>query len=169
MYRGQNEETQTRDTVPLWLILSMEGSSQQKVAKWLDRILQPVLLHYSTYCIKDSFEFAGFIRKCSPLNKFMCPFDIRGLFTCAPILETINIRADMLYRSYLTPPDIPEVVFVQLIKFATTSVEFSFDNMSVGWNFDGFGFVSYNGWYFRGFPWGWFPLQIQGGTIKFSP
>ena len=59
----------------------------------------------------------------------MCSFDICSLFTCVPILETIDICADMLYWSYLTPPDIPEVVFVELMKFATTSIEFSFDNI----------------------------------------
>ena len=37
----------------------------------------------------------------------------------------------MLYRSYLTPPDIPAVVFVELMEFATTSVEFSFDNIMI--------------------------------------
>ena len=106
----------------------MVGSPRQKLTKWLDRILQPVLMHYSTYCIKDSFEFAGFIRKCSPLNKFMYSFDICSLFTCVPTLETIDICADMLYWSYLTPPDIPEVMFVELMKFTTTSVKFSFNN-----------------------------------------
>ena len=35
----------------------------------------------------------------------------------------------MLYRSYLTPPDIPEVVFVELMKFATKFIKFSFDNI----------------------------------------
>ena len=118
-----------KDWVPLRPILSMVSSSQQNVDKWLDRILQPVLIHYSTYCIKDSFEFAGFIQKCSPLKKFMCSFDICSLLICVPILETVDICADMLCRSYLSPPDIPEVLFVELMKFTTTSVEFSFDNI----------------------------------------
>ena len=113
--------------------------------------LQPVFIHYSTYLIKDSFEFAGFIQKHSPLNKFMCSFDICSLFTCVPILETIDICADMLYRSYLTPPNIPEVVFVELMKFATTYVEFSFDIIMYR-HFDGLSFRSYYGWYFCGFP-----------------
>ena len=92
-----------KDKVPLIPILSMVGSSQQKVTKWLDRILQPVLMHYSKYCIKDSFKFGGFIRECSPLNKFMCSFDICSLFIYVPILEAIDICADMLYQSYLAP------------------------------------------------------------------
>ena len=106
----------------------MVGSRQQKVDKWLDKLLQPVLIHYSTYFIKYFFEFAGFIRKCSLLDKFMCSFDMCSLFTCVPILETFDICADMLYRSYLIPSDIPELVFVELMKFETISVEFSFDN-----------------------------------------
>ena len=59
----------------------------------------------------------------------MCSFDICSLFTGVPILETINISADMLYLSHLTQPDIPEAAFVELIKFATTSVELSFNNI----------------------------------------
>ena len=59
----------------------------------------------------------------------MCSFDICSLFTCVPILEIINICANMLYQSYLTPSNIPELVFVELMKFATTSVEFSFNNI----------------------------------------
>ena len=77
--------------VPLRPILSMVGSSQHQVAKWLDQILQPVLMHYSMYYIKDSFEFAGFLKNCCSQNKFMCSFDICSLFTWVPILETINI------------------------------------------------------------------------------
>ena len=76
-----------------------------------------------------SFEFGGLIRKCSPLNKLICFFDICRLFTCVPILETIDIRADLLYISYLTSPDIPELVFIELMKFAITFPEFNFDNI----------------------------------------
>lgn len=43
-------------------------------------------------------------------------------------METIDICCDMLYRSCLSPPDIPENVFVELMQFATMSVEFSFNN-----------------------------------------
>ena len=100
----------------------MIGSSQHLVAKWPDLILQPVLMHDSTYCIKDSFEFAVFIKNCCSQNQFMCSFDI-----C--ILKTIIICADMLYRCHLTPNDIPEAVFVELRKYTTTSIEFSFNNI----------------------------------------
>ena len=56
-------------------------------------------------------------------------FDICSLFSRIPILETIDICTDMLYGSYLTPPDIPEVGFVESMKFAITFMEFSFYNI----------------------------------------
>lgn len=118
-----------KDGVPLRPILSMIGSSQHKVAKWLAIMLQPVLQRYSTFCIKDSFTFSQFIRNCDATDGFMCSFDICSLFTCVPLSEIIDICSDMLYRSNLTPPTIPENVFVELMKFATMSVDFSFDNI----------------------------------------
>ena len=45
-------------SIPLRPILSMIGSSQHELAKWLCTILQPVLDRYSAHCIKDSFTFA---------------------------------------------------------------------------------------------------------------
>ena len=75
-------------------------------------------MHYTTYCINDSFQFAGFIKNCYSQNKLLCSFDICRLFTCVPILETINICADMLYRSHLPPPP----------KFRRLCL-FSFDNI----------------------------------------
>ena len=60
--------------VPLRPISSMVGYTQHRVAKRLDRILQPVLMHYSTYCSKDSFEFSGFMKNYCSQNKFLCSF-----------------------------------------------------------------------------------------------
>ena len=81
----------------------------------------------------------------------MCSFDICSLFTCVPILETINICADMLYWKYLTPPDITEVVFVELMKFTTTYVKFSFNNIMY-WQVDGISMGPTVDGIFVGFP-----------------
>ena len=48
-------------------------------------------------------------------------------FTNIPLRETIQICADSLYESNLTPPIIDKDVFIELINMATTSVEFSFN------------------------------------------
>ena len=44
--------------VPFRPILSMVGSSQHALAKYLAAVIDPVLQLYSNNCIKDSFTFA---------------------------------------------------------------------------------------------------------------
>ena len=56
-------------------------------------------------------------------------FDVCSLFTCVPFLETNDRCTNLLYCSYLWIPEIPENIFIKLIKFATVSVEFNFDNV----------------------------------------
>ena len=42
--------------------------------------------------------------------------------------ETIQICADSLYESNLTPPIMDKDVFIELMNIGTTSVEFNFNN-----------------------------------------
>ena len=120
-----------KENIPCRPILSMVGSAQHELAKFLSALLQPVLEFYSTNCISDSFSFAKMIQELKiDCNKsFLCSFDIRSLFTNVPLNETINICAEALYDGKLPTPIIPKHVFVELMKIATTSVEFSFDNI----------------------------------------
>ena len=85
-----------KENIPLRPILSMIGSSQHELAKWLAEILVPVLKLYSSHCVKDSFTFANFIQNCNlePANSFLCSFDISSLFTNVPLDETIEICAN---------------------------------------------------------------------------
>ena len=119
-----------KPNVPLRPILSMIGSAQHELAKWLSEVLDPVLQKYSKHCIKDSFTFAEFMQNLIIENEtsFMCSFDISSLFTNVPLSETIKICADALYRSELNSPPFPEEVFIELMETATRSVEFSFNN-----------------------------------------
>ena len=111
-------------------IISMIGSSQHELAKWLCTILQPMLDQYSARCIKDSFTFAKTIQELTTDSDqtFLCSFDISSLFTNIPLGETIQICADSLYESNLTPPIMDKDVFIELMNIATTFVEFSFNN-----------------------------------------
>ena len=61
-------------------------------------------------------------------NVFMCSFDVSSLFTNVPLDETIKICLDALYDDSDLQPLIPKVVFVELMKSATSSVEYSFNN-----------------------------------------
>ena len=119
-----------KQSIPLRPILSMVGSAQHQLAKWLSEVLEPVLHLYSENCISDSFTFAKFIQnlELNPTKTFMCSFDVSSLFTNVPLDETIKICADALYRSELERPSFPEEVFIELMKSATSSVEFSFNN-----------------------------------------
>ena len=51
-----------KPNVPLRPILSMIGSAQHELAKWLSEVLDPVLQKYSKHCIKDSFTLAEFMQ-----------------------------------------------------------------------------------------------------------
>ena len=62
-----------KENIPLRPILSMIGSSQHELAKWLAEILAQVLKLYTSHCVKDSFTFANFIQNCNlePAKTFL--------------------------------------------------------------------------------------------------
>ena len=81
-------------------------------------------------CIPDSFTFADYIRKLDgQTDSFMCSFDVSSLFTNIPLDETIKIRTDALYDNLESQPCTPTEVFVKLVHSATSTAEFSFDNI----------------------------------------
>ena len=119
-----------KQDVPLRPILSMTGSAQHQLAQWLTSVIDPVLSFYSTHCISDSFTFADKVKTfIFPPSVFLCSYNVCSLFTNVPLAETIEICADALYNGELTPPPFPRAVFVELMQTATSSVEFSFNNI----------------------------------------
>ena len=110
-------------------ILSMTCSSHHELGKWLAGLLQPVLERFSSHCISNSFTFAKNMQNLdiNP-NVFMCSFDVSSLFTNVPLDKTIKICSDVLCDDSDLQPLIPKNVFVELMKNATSSVEFSFNN-----------------------------------------
>ena len=120
-----------KQNVPLRPILSMVGSAQHQLAKWLGELLQPALESVSRIVIKDSFTLSDAIRETCPtgLENVMCYFDIDSLFTNAPLTETIDICAHLLYHMELEHLPISESVFIELMNMATRDVEFSFNNI----------------------------------------
>ena len=110
-------------------ILSMTGLSHHELGKWLAGLLQPVLKRFSLHCISDSFTFAKTIQNLDiDPNVFMCFFDVSSLFTNVPLDETIKIRSNALYDDFDLQLLMPKDVFVELMKSATSSVEFSINN-----------------------------------------
>lgn len=59
----------------------------------------------------------------------MCSFDVKSLFTNVPLKETITICADELYGSGMNPSRLTKTNFINLMNLATSSVEFSFNDV----------------------------------------
>ena len=114
---------------PVRPILSMTGSSHHELGKWLAGLLQPVLERFSSHCISDSFTFAKTMQNLDiDPNVFMCSFDVSSLFTNVPLDETIKICSNAFYDDSDLQSLIPKNVFVELMKTATSSGEFKFNN-----------------------------------------
>ena len=62
-------------------------------------------------------------------DSILCLLDICSLFTNIPSVETIEVCTETLYNGHLPTPVLPTHVFIELMKTATTSVEFSFNNI----------------------------------------
>ena len=119
---------------PLRPILSMTNAPQHQMARWLVRVLTPVVDKYSKHTIKDTFEFCDHIEKFAAQSDatdlFLCSFDITSLFTNVPLEETLKICLETLYRDADVPkPSIPEDILEKLLLKATKDVEFSFDGV----------------------------------------
>ena len=104
----------------------MTGSSHHELGKWLAGLLQPVLERFSSHCISDSFTFAKTMQNLEiDPNVFMCSFDVSSLFTNILLDEAIKICSKALYDQSNSQPVIPKDVLVELMKSATSLVEFS--------------------------------------------
>ena len=107
----------------------MTGSSHHELGKGLASLLQPVLERFSSHYISDSLTFAKTMHNLdSDPNVFMCSFDVPSLFTNVSLDETIKICSEALYDESDCQPIIPKGVFVEVIKSATSSGKFSFNN-----------------------------------------
>ena len=114
---------------PLRPILSMIGSHQHTLAKFLINLLAPVLYKFLAYTVKDSFAFVEKLHKLSLTDGFMVSYNIKSLFTNVPVVELIEICSRELYHSNIQCPSIPESVFQEMMKMATVGVEFSFNGL----------------------------------------
>ena len=66
-----------------------------------------------------------------PVNGYMCSFDVVSLFTNVPLNE-IEICADALFRNDaidMVLTTLSEESFKELMRLATSGVEFSFDDV----------------------------------------
>ena len=98
-------------------LLSMIGSVQYHMTKWLVGTLEPELKLYSKHCIYDSFIFTKMIQNMliNPNNSFLWSFDILNLYTNVPLDETFAICTNALYHNHLDPTPLPDMIFLKLM------------------------------------------------------
>ena len=110
--------------------LFITGSFHHELGRWLAGLLQSVWERFSSHCISDLFTFAKTMQNLdiNP-NVFMCSFNVSSLLIDVPLDETIKICSEALYGESDSQPVIPKDVFVELMKSATFSVVFSFNNI----------------------------------------
>ena len=84
-----------KDGTPMRPILSMIGSLNYGLAKFVSKLLDPI--RYAPSQCKESFSLASYLSS-SSLNQFyFVSFDVASLFTNIPLDETIDIILDKLY------------------------------------------------------------------------
>ena len=93
---------------------------------WLTNMLLNIATK-SLHWYHESFRTLAIVMKNIDLNVFMCSFGVSSLFTNIPLDKTIKICPEALYDESDSQPVIPEDLFVELMKSATSSVEFSFN------------------------------------------
>ena len=107
----------------------MTGSSHHELGKGLAGLLQPVFERFSSHCISNSLTFAKTMQNLDiDPNVFMCSFDVSSLLTNLHLDETIKICSNALCDDSDLQPLLLRDVLVELMKSATSLVEFSFNS-----------------------------------------
>ena len=86
-----------KDGIPLRPVLSMVGSFNHGLAKFMGKLLEP--LRTAPSVCKDSFSLAKFIKHSDLHNAYLVSFDVQSLFTNIPVDEVVKIIVDRLYPS----------------------------------------------------------------------
>ena len=105
-----------KENYPFRPVVSMIGTAEYKLAKYLDQITKPHIP--SKYILSSTWEFLDkpklFIFKPTDC---MISFDVVSLFTNVPLIETINIISDYVYKSK-SKPVFSKLVCKELLKIA---------------------------------------------------
>ena len=85
-----------KDQVPLRSVVSMVGTSEYNLAKYLDQTIKPYIP--DTYLLRSMNDFIERLKQCSiNSHNIVVSFDVVSLFTNVPLAETIELIIDRLY------------------------------------------------------------------------
>ena len=107
---------------PLRPIISQIPTPSYSVARKLHSIISPYIPN--TYSLRSTDEFIDIVRVNNP-EGFIASLDAVSLFTNVPVLRTIDIILDYVYRhADLPPPSIPKHIMEEMLKICTTEAPF---------------------------------------------
>ena len=109
-----------KNNTPVRPVLSMPGSAYYGVAKqvafWLSHIPESKT-NCSTKTICDSLKDIKLAD-----NETVVSFDVSSLYTNVPVLEAIELSADMMYNKKNATPPVSKETFISLAKIASCNV-----------------------------------------------
>ena len=112
-----------KNAVPLRPVLSMPGSAYHKiathVAEWLS-VVDECKINASTQQISNSLSHIKLEE-----NEELVSFDVSSLYTNVPVIESINVCADLLFSGKYEPPPVDKDTFIELTKVASCNVVMS--------------------------------------------
>ena len=106
-----------KENYPLRPVCSMINTPEHCLAKFLDDLIKPHIPKQNMLCSTKHFLDKLDEFKIQPGDK-MVSFDVVSLFTNVPLIYTINMIADYVYRSS-SPPPFTKTVFKNMLKTAT--------------------------------------------------
>ena len=106
---------------PLRPIISQVTTPTYQVAKKLNNLITPYVPEGRS--VKSATEFIDLLHTAPPCND-IASLDVESLFTNVPVMETINIILERIYRSDLPQLDIPEDVMRAMLETCTKEAPF---------------------------------------------
>ena len=97
-------------------ILSAIGTPAYALAKYLVPFFNPICTN--EYTIKDSFSFSSEIAE-HDNSLYMCSLDVESLFTNIPLIETINICTEEIFKHSVFVNDLNKQQFKNLLTLST--------------------------------------------------
>ena len=115
--------------IPLRPIMSMVGSAQHRLAKYLVKVLKPVDDFYSTHVIKDSLDLSSTLKRMkfsSTDNITLASLDIVSLFTNVPVIDCLNVIDDAI-TNHGVDVNFDKQLLLKVLKMCVLNVDFLFD------------------------------------------
>ena len=112
-----------KSSTPVRPVLSMPGSSYYKIAQcvadWLS-VVDECKINSSTKQVSDSLKHIKLGE-----DEELVSFDVSSLYTNVPVMEAINVCADLLYSGKYNLPPVDKETFIELAKVASCDVVMS--------------------------------------------